>query len=75
MELDEDSEIFIGPPPPAVVAEAESANEAERFEEVPNSALYAPLIKFKRSLCLCCLSSLSCVCQRKFTLLNMLNSL
>lgn len=54
MELDEDSEIFIGPPPPAVVAEAESANEAERFEEVPNSALYAPLIKFKRSLCLCC---------------------
>ncbi|RVW48877.1 hypothetical protein CK203_091233 [Vitis vinifera] len=34
VEFDEDSEIFIGPPPPAVVAEAESANEAERFEEV-----------------------------------------
>ncbi|TXG49158.1 hypothetical protein EZV62_025033 [Acer yangbiense] len=33
-ELEEDSELFIGPPPPAVVAEAESANEAERFEEV-----------------------------------------
>ncbi|KAA8538624.1 hypothetical protein F0562_028182 [Nyssa sinensis] len=33
-ELDEDSEVFIGPPPPAVVTEAESANEAERFEEV-----------------------------------------
>ncbi|KAJ7557479.1 hypothetical protein O6H91_05G128200 [Diphasiastrum complanatum] len=25
---------FVGPPPPAAVAEAESANEAERFEEV-----------------------------------------
>ncbi|KAK4753859.1 hypothetical protein SAY87_001963 [Trapa incisa] len=34
VELDEDNEFFIGPPPPAVVAEAESANEAERFEEV-----------------------------------------
>ncbi|KAJ7973936.1 DnaJ domain containing protein [Quillaja saponaria] len=33
-ELEEDTETFIGPPPPAVVAEAESANEAERFEEV-----------------------------------------
>jgi hypothetical protein len=33
-ELEEDTEFFIGPPPPAVVAEAESANEAERFEEV-----------------------------------------
>ncbi|TQD89349.1 hypothetical protein C1H46_025099 [Malus baccata] len=33
-ELEEDSEYFIGPPPPAVVAETESANEAERFEEV-----------------------------------------
>ncbi|KAF5742593.1 hypothetical protein HS088_TW09G00644 [Tripterygium wilfordii] len=33
-ELEEDSELFIGPPPPAMVAEAESANEAERFEEV-----------------------------------------
>ncbi|KAK6939775.1 DnaJ domain [Dillenia turbinata] len=33
-ELEGDTELFIGPPPPAVVAEAESANEAERFEEV-----------------------------------------
>lgn len=33
-ELGEDDELFIGPPPPALVAEAESANEAERFEEV-----------------------------------------
>ncbi|KAL5581995.1 hypothetical protein UlMin_014437 [Ulmus minor] len=33
-ELEEDNEVFIGPPPPAMVAEAESANEAERFEEV-----------------------------------------
>ncbi|CAA3032076.1 Hypothetical predicted protein [Olea europaea subsp. europaea] len=33
-ELDEDTGIFIGPPPPAVVTEAESANEAERFEEI-----------------------------------------
>ncbi|CAA3012927.1 Hypothetical predicted protein [Olea europaea subsp. europaea] len=33
-ELDEDTELFIGPPPPAVVTEAESANEAERFEEI-----------------------------------------
>ncbi|KAL2324722.1 hypothetical protein Fmac_023780 [Flemingia macrophylla] len=33
-ELDDDSELFIGPPPPAMVSEAESANEAERFEEV-----------------------------------------
>ncbi|KAL2248874.1 UNVERIFIED_CONTAM: DnaJ subfamily C member 10 [Sesamum indicum] len=32
-ELDGDTELFIGPPPPAVVTEAESANEAERFEE------------------------------------------
>jgi hypothetical protein len=32
--LEEDTEIFIGPPPPALVAEAASANEAERFEEV-----------------------------------------
>ncbi|CAL9010409.1 unnamed protein product [Prunus brigantina] len=32
--LEEDSELFIGPAPPAVVAETESANEAERFEEV-----------------------------------------
>ncbi|KAK4391199.1 hypothetical protein Sango_2183200 [Sesamum angolense] len=33
-ELDGDTELFIGPPPPAVVKEAESANEAERFEEI-----------------------------------------
>ncbi|KAI6689659.1 hypothetical protein NL676_026487 [Syzygium grande] len=33
-ELEEDTELFIGPAPPAVVAEAETANEAERFEEV-----------------------------------------
>lgn len=33
-ELDGDNNIFIGPPPPAVVKEVESANEAERFEEV-----------------------------------------
>lgn len=32
-ELDGDN-LFIGPPPPAVVKEVESANEAERFEEV-----------------------------------------
>ncbi|CAI9787004.1 unnamed protein product [Fraxinus pennsylvanica] len=33
-ELIEDTKLFIGPPPPAVVTEAESANEAERFEEI-----------------------------------------
>ncbi|XP_042456468.1 uncharacterized protein LOC122041014 isoform X2 [Zingiber officinale] len=33
-ELDIDSELLIGPPPPAIVSEAASANEAERFEEV-----------------------------------------
>ncbi|KAJ4981028.1 hypothetical protein NE237_031865 [Protea cynaroides] len=33
-ELEDDTSLFIGPPPPAVVAEAASANEAERFEEV-----------------------------------------
>lgn len=33
-ELEEDDELFVGPPPPAMVAEAETANEAERFEEV-----------------------------------------
>ncbi|GAB2251938.1 hypothetical protein Droror1_Dr00004785 [Drosera rotundifolia] len=33
-ELEEDDGFFIGPPPPAVVAEAESSNEAERFEEI-----------------------------------------
>lgn len=34
-ELDGEGDLFIGPPPPAVVKEAESANEAERFDEVP----------------------------------------
>ncbi|CAA0827824.1 DNAJ heat shock N-terminal domain-containing protein [Striga hermonthica] len=33
-ELYGDDESFIGPPPPALVKEAESANEAERFEEI-----------------------------------------
>lgn len=33
-ELDDDTELFIGPAPPAMVTEAESANDAERFEEV-----------------------------------------
>ncbi|KAL9260931.1 hypothetical protein AKJ16_DCAP03264, partial [Drosera capensis] len=33
-ELEEDDRFFIGPPPPAVVAEADSSNEAERFEEI-----------------------------------------
>ncbi|XXG65515.1 hypothetical protein AAC387_Pa05g3195 [Persea americana] len=33
-ELEVDNDVFIGPAPPAMVAEAESANEAERFEEV-----------------------------------------
>ncbi|KAK5837539.1 hypothetical protein PVK06_013349 [Gossypium arboreum] len=33
VEIEEDDELFIGPPPPALVAEAESANEAESFEE------------------------------------------
>ncbi|XP_051139807.1 uncharacterized protein LOC127257431 [Andrographis paniculata] len=33
-EVDGDDELFIGPPPPAVVKEAESSNEAERFEEI-----------------------------------------
>ena len=35
-ELEVDNDVFIGPAPPAMVAEAESANEAERFEEVYN---------------------------------------
>ncbi|XP_060198014.1 uncharacterized protein LOC132626992 [Lycium barbarum] len=34
VELEEDTEFFIGPPPPALVTETESANDAERFEEV-----------------------------------------
>ncbi|KAM1110490.1 hypothetical protein ACFX19_009876 [Malus domestica] len=42
-ELEEDSEYFIGPPPPAMVAETESANEAERFEE----AAYALSLSLK----------------------------
>lgn len=33
-ELGDDDQLFIGPPPPAVVNEAQSSNEAERFEEV-----------------------------------------
>lgn len=33
-EVEADDDLFIGPPPPALVAEAASANEAERFEEV-----------------------------------------
>lgn len=33
-ELEADDELLIGPPPPAVVSEAASVNEAERFEEV-----------------------------------------
>nr|XP_043626583.1 uncharacterized protein LOC122598042 [Erigeron canadensis] len=33
-EAGDDDELFIGPPPPAVVQEAASANDAERFEEV-----------------------------------------
>lgn len=37
-EFDVDDDIIIGPPPPAMVAEAESANEAERFEEVARIA-------------------------------------
>ncbi|OVA10904.1 DnaJ domain [Macleaya cordata] len=34
VEVEGDDDLFIGPPPPALVAEAASANEAERFEEV-----------------------------------------
>lgn len=49
-ELEEDSEYFIGPPPPAVVAETESANEAERFEEVWLSYLADTLTKLIRRL-------------------------
>ncbi|CAA6661270.1 unnamed protein product [Spirodela intermedia] len=33
-DLEDDGELLIGPPPPAVVSEVESANEAERFEEL-----------------------------------------
>ncbi|XP_071691562.1 uncharacterized protein [Rutidosis leptorrhynchoides] len=33
-EVGEDDDLFIGPPPPAMVKEAASANEAERFDEV-----------------------------------------
>lgn len=42
-ELEVDNDVFIGPAPPAVVAEAESANEAERFEEVYNSTHFCPI--------------------------------
>lgn len=41
-ELEVDNDVFIGPAPPAVVAEAESANEAERFEEVYNPTHLCP---------------------------------
>ena len=44
-ELDDDGGIFIGPPPPALVTEAESANESERFEEVC-TIVYHPLFSF-----------------------------
>ncbi|XP_008807128.1 uncharacterized protein LOC103719586 [Phoenix dactylifera] len=37
-DLEVDDNLLIGPPPPAMVAEAESANEAERFEEVARIA-------------------------------------
>ncbi|KAL6010638.1 hypothetical protein ACLOJK_001075 [Asimina triloba] len=33
-ESEIDNDLFVGPPPPAMVAEAASSNEAERFEEV-----------------------------------------
>ncbi|KAK9093673.1 hypothetical protein Scep_025142 [Stephania cephalantha] len=33
-EVETDADLFIGPPPPAIVAEAESTNEAERFDEI-----------------------------------------
>ncbi|KAF3795555.1 hypothetical protein EJ110_NYTH00144 [Nymphaea thermarum] len=33
-EVDDEDDVLIGPPPPNVVAEAESTNEAERFDEV-----------------------------------------
>ncbi|ONI16146.1 hypothetical protein PRUPE_3G081100 [Prunus persica] len=38
--LEEDSELLIGPPPPAVVAETESANEAERIMDSADDGLY-----------------------------------
>lgn len=34
VEVEEDMDLFIGPAPPAMVTEAASVNEAERFEEV-----------------------------------------
>ncbi|XP_072995216.1 uncharacterized protein [Typha latifolia] len=37
-DVEVDNDLLIGPPPPAMVAEAESANEAERFEEVARIA-------------------------------------
>ncbi|KAB1220665.1 hypothetical protein CJ030_MR3G009385 [Morella rubra] len=45
-ELEEDDEIFIGPPPPALVIEAASANEAERFEEMCFSILWFLLAEY-----------------------------
>ncbi|KAG5628817.1 hypothetical protein H5410_000534 [Solanum commersonii] len=34
VEMEEDTDLFIGPPPPALITEVESANEIEHFEEV-----------------------------------------
>ena len=45
-ELVDDSELFIGPPPPAFVSEVESSNEAERFEEVPFCIYFTPYTFF-----------------------------
>jgi hypothetical protein len=36
--------VLIGPPPPALVSEVESANEAERFEEVLIFILFFSLL-------------------------------
>jgi hypothetical protein len=44
--LEEDTELLIGPAPPAIVAEAASANEAERFEEVLDFTCNAIFIVF-----------------------------
>lgn len=49
VELEEDTETFIGPPPPALVTEVESTNEAERFEEV------LPSFSSLHSRSICCL--------------------
>ncbi|KAF8411864.1 hypothetical protein HHK36_004423 [Tetracentron sinense] len=58
-ELENDTEIFIGPPPPAVVAEAESANDAERFEEVLNSIHYTTLMNLFKNYLLPCVHNVS----------------